>query len=148
MITGGLMSSNDETWSTPQWLFDELDREFNFTIDVCASDSNAKCGRYYTEQDDCLSQSWKGEICFMNPPYGRKIGDFMRKAYKESLNGSTVVCLAPARTDTKWWWDTAMNVYPDGVRFIKGRLKFGNGKGSAPFPSAIIVFDGRQYETS
>jgi hypothetical protein len=76
----------------------------------------------------------------MNPPYGREIGNWMKKAYEESLQGATVVCLVPSRTDTQWWWNTAMNVWPNGIRFIKGRLKFGNSKQSAPFPSAIVIF--------
>lgn len=140
MITEGMMSSKTPEWSTPQDLFDKLNNEFNFTLDVCATHDNAKCSRYFTKDDDGLGKSWAGEVCWMNPPYGREIGNWMKKAYEESLQGATVVCLVPSRTDTQWWWNTAMNVWPNGIRFIKGRLKFGNSKQSAPFPSAIVIF--------
>lgn len=140
MITTGLMSSETCEWATPQHFFDDLNKEFNFTIDVCATPDNAKCDRYFTREHDGLSQSWAGEVCWMNPPYGREIGDWMRKAHEESQSGATVVCLVPARTDTQWWWDTAMQVWPHGVRLVKGRLKFNDGKQGAPFPSAVVVF--------
>lgn len=140
MIATGLMSSETCEWATPQQFFDDLNKEFNFTIDVCATPENAKCDRYFTREHDGLSQSWAGEVCWMNPPYGREIGDWMRKAHEESKNGATVVCLVPARTDTTWWWDTAMHVWPHGVRLVKGRLKFNDGKREAPFPSAVVVF--------
>ena len=110
---------------------------FNFETDVCATHENAKCANYYTEETNGLSQNWKG-ICWMNPPYGRTIGKWMKKAYESSLSGSTVVCLVPARTDTKWWHDYAMK---GDIEFIKGRLKFGGSKNSAPFPSAVVVFN-------
>ena len=136
----GLRTSNTPEWATPQDFFDELDEEFGFTLDVCATPENAKCERYFTEADDGLAQDWSGEVCWMNPPYGRVIGGWMRKAYEESQKGATVVCLVPARTDTAWWWDTAMKVWPHGIRLVRGRLKFGDGQGSAPFPSAVVVF--------
>ncbi len=132
----GLFSSNSGDWETPQGLFDELNKEFCFDIDVCADDSNAKCYTYYTEKDDGLNMKWEG-VCWMNPPYGRAIGKWMKKAYESFLEGVTVVCLVPSRTDTRWWHDYCMK---GEVRFIKGRLKFGNSKNSAPFPSAIVIF--------
>lgn len=133
-INSILYSSESEVWETPQDLFNMLDDEFHFDIDVCATPENAKCSTFFSPLDDGLSQDWKG-VCWMNPPYGKKIGAWMKKAMEAK---TTVVCLVPSRTDTKWWHDYAMKA--DEIRFIKGRLKFGNSKNSAPFPSAIIVF--------
>lgn len=131
-------SSKINTWSTPQWFFDKLDEEFNFTLDVCALPENAKCKNYFSPGADALERSWDG-ICWMNPPYGKEIGKWVQKAYKSSLAGATVVCLLPARTDTIWWHTWCIGAE---VRFIKGRLKFGDSKNNAPFPSAIVIFRG------
>ena len=137
--------SKSNEWSTPQDFFDRLNEEFKFTLDPCCTHTNAKCAKHYTATDDGLSKDWSGEIVFMNPPYGREIGKWMRKAQKESarFRGAVVVALVPARTDTKWWHETVMlggsNLFYE-VRFIKGRLKFQGHKNSAPFPSAIVVF--------
>ena len=128
-------SSNTDLWSTPQEFFDELNREFNFSLDVCATPDNAKCEKYFTKEDDGLAQEWHGTV-FMNPPYGREIYAWMEKASQSAKAGATVVCLVPARTDTKWWHEFAM---PHEIRFIRGRLKFGDSKNSAPFPSAVVV---------
>lgn len=136
-ISPALYSSTKMDWETPQDLFDRLNTEFRFTIDVAASPENAKCARFYTEKDNGLERSWKNEICWMNPPYGFEIGLWMAKAYLESRDGATVVCLVPSRTDTAWWHNYAMK---GEIRFLKGRLKFGGSNNSAPFPSAIIVF--------
>jgi len=141
-VNSGMMSSATEEWGTPQHFFDSLNEEFGFTLDVCATDGNAKCGRYFTKEDDGLLQDWEG-ACWMNPPYGRAIGHWMRKAYESSVNGATVVCLVPARTDTAWWHDYAMK---GDIRFLRGRLKFvgvDGVKSSAPFPSAVVVFDAK-----
>lgn len=134
-------SSKTNEWSTPQSFFDELDKEFNFTLDPCATHDNAKCKKYYTIEDDGLLQDWSKDIVFMNPPYGREIKHWVQKAYEESLKGATVVCLIPARTDTSYWHEYIFGK-ADDIRFIKGRLKFGDGKNSAPFPSAVIVYKG------
>ena len=143
MFNADLMfSSKTDMWATPQDVFDKLNEEFNFNTDVCASSTNAKCSHYYTEQDNGLLQDWKG-TCFMNPPYGRTIGEWVSKAYKESTKGATVVCLLPSRTDTRWWHDNIIDNDAE-VRFIKGRLKFGGHNNSAPFPSAIVIFRGVQ----
>lgn len=138
-------SSARSDWSTPQAFYDALDDEFHFTLDVCATDDNAKHQRYFTEDDDGLSQPWViGDqmkvpaCCWMNPPYGREIGAWMKKAYDESLKGATVVCLVPSRTDTKWWHDYCMKAKE--IRYIRGRLKFDGHVNSAPFPSAVVVF--------
>jgi len=129
-------SSATDMWSTPQKFFDQLNAEFGFTLDVCSTHENAKCERHFTEVEDGLSQVWDG-VCWMNPPYGRTIGKWMRKAYESSLTGSTVVCLVPARTDTAWWHDYAIK---GEVRFLRGRLKFGGSANSAPFPNAVVIF--------
>lgn len=138
------MSQTDE-WPTPQSFFDAQHARWNFTLDVCATPENAKCPRYYTRADDGLKQSWTGERCWMNPPYGRVIGDWMRKAYEESQRGALVVCLVPARTDTAWWHDYAAK---GEVTFIRGRLKFGDGKNSAPFPSALVVLKAHNKDSA
>lgn len=129
-------SSADDTWSTPQALFDVLDAEFHFTLDVCATAQSAKCTRYYTPADDAFSQPWDG-VCWMNPPYGRVIGDWMGRAQSVATACcAVVVCLVPARTDTRWWWDCVRGWE---VRLLRGRLKFGGQMNSAPFPSAVVV---------
>ena len=133
-----MFTSNTDLWATPQSFFDKYDSLYNFNLDVCALPNNAKCKNYFTPEVDGLSQEWKG-ICWMNPPYGREISKWVKKAYESSLEGATVVCLLPARTDTKWWHDYCIK---GKIEFIKGRLKFGNSNNSAPFPSAVVVFGG------
>lgn len=138
MINKGLFTSNTPEWETPQDLFDELNKEFNFVVDVCATKENAKCKRYFTKEDDGLIKNW-GEYHgykWMNPPYGREIGKWVEKA----AYSTHVVCLLPARTDTKWFWDYIYKQQGVEIRFIKGRLKFGDSKNSAPFPSMIVIF--------
>lgn len=128
-------------WATPVNLFNELNQEFCFTLDPCATPENAKCARFYTAADNGLSKSWANEVVFMNPPYGRVIGDWVRKAYQEaSENGAVVVCLIPSRTDTKYWHKYCMKA--NEIRFLEGRVSFGAGVGPAPFPSCIVVFGG------
>lgn len=129
--------SKTREWSTPSWLFEALNAEFGFTLDPCASSTNAKCSRYFTVKEDGLAQEWGQSIVFMNPPYGSAISAWMRKAYESSQGGATVVCLVPARTDTKWWHRYAMK---GEIRLLRGRIKFGEGRASAPFPSALVVF--------
>ena len=133
-------SSASDEWETPQEFFDAQNAAFNFTLDVCATSENAKCKRFFTKADDGLLKSWAGERCWMNPPYGRSIVHWMKKAYQESLNDALVVCLVPARTDTAWWHSYAIK---GTVTFIRGRLKFSGGKNSAPFPSALVVFESK-----
>lgn len=137
MLKNVHFSSKTDLWGTPQDLFDKLNAIHNFTLDVCATPENAKCARFFTPEDDGLKQDWKDNICWMNPPYGRKIGKWVEKAYESSLQGATVVCLLPSRTDTKWWHEYCMQ---GKIEFIRGRLKFGESKNSAPFPSAIVIF--------
>ena len=134
-------SSASEEWATPDDLFCELNAIFHFDLDACASSSNAKCPRYFSKSDDALTRRWHGTV-WLNPPYGRKIGAFMRKALEESIEGATVVCLVPSRTDTTWWHSYAKH---GQVIFLRGRLKFGGSKSSAPFPSAIVIFWGGRF---
>lgn len=135
-------SNKTVMWETPQDFFDQYNAEFGFTLDVCATAENTKCAMFFSPQEDGLKQLWIG-VCWMNPPYGRTIGAWMRKAYESSLSGATVVCLVPARTDTKWWHDFAMK---GEIRFIKGRLKFSGNKRNAPFPNAVVIFKPTQGE--
>lgn len=131
-------SSATDDWATPQHLFDDWNSVYKFDVDVCASPTNAKVAKYFTKEQDGLAQDWGNQRCWMNPPYGREIGKWMKKAYESSKQGATVVCLVPARTDTAWWHDYAAK---GTVHFLRGRLKFGNAKNSAPFPSAVVVFN-------
>lgn len=134
-----LFSSKSMEWATPRDFFRKLDKQFGFTLDPCARSHNAVCPKYFTPDDDGLEQDWSGNTVFVNPPYGRGIGRWVQKAYEEGCkDGTTVVMLIPARTDTRYWHDYAMKA--DEVRLIKGRLKFGGGSNSAPFPSAVVVF--------
>lgn len=137
-------SSDTDEWPTPRAFFDALHAEFGFELDVCATPENAKCPRYFTRGDDGLARDWRGR-CWMNPPYGRGIGAWVRKAYEASLSGALVVCLVPARTDTAWWHDYCAK---GEVRFVRGRLKFGDAKHSAPFPSAVVIFRPRATEAA
>lgn len=135
-----MFSSARQDWATPQDLFDELNEEFHFNLDPCASAENHKCERYFTEEDNGLLQEWGGSSVFCNPPYGRKsTGDWIEKCYNESRKpGTVVVMLIPARTDTKAFHKYIYNKAE--VRFIKGRLKFGGSKDAAPFPSMLVIF--------
>ena len=136
-----LFSSKASDWETPQDFFDKLNWRFvPFTLDPCATKETAKCSKYYTENDDGLSKSWKGHKVFINPPYGRQIHKWIEKAYMESMDDHTdVVMLIPARTDTKYWHDYIMKAQE--IYFVRGRLKFGESVNSAPFPSAVVVFE-------
>ena len=136
-MTSVHFSSKTEMWETPQDFFDRYNDVFGFDIDVCAIQENAKCAAFFSPETDGLNQDWKNHTCWMNPPYGREIKKWMRKAYESSLCGATVVCLVPARTDTFWWHEYAMK---GEIKFIRGRLRFGGSKDNAPFPSAVVVF--------
>lgn len=133
-----MFSSKSAEWETPQALFDELNDEFHFTLDVCATPENAKCDRYYTKEQDGLSQPWYGRY-WCNPPYGRGIGKWIEKAHYSTYNGTTTAMLLPARTDTKWFHNYIVAPRHE-IRFVRGRLKFGGAKNSAPFPSMVVVF--------
>ncbi len=138
-------SSKTDEWETPQSTFDALNQEFHFVLDVCASQENAKCPRYFTREQDGLKQPWCG-ACWMNPPYGREIGKWIAKAANTARSGlGTVVCLLPARTDTRWWHEYCAKAE---LRFLRGRLKFGGSKCGAPFPSVIAIFRARENQGS
>lgn len=146
-----------DEWSTPEMFFAKLDAEFDFQLDAAATDANAKCGLWLgpghlaTNWRDGLAVNWAallgGTACavWLNPPYSR-CREFIAKAAQEARRGATVVCLVPSRTDTRWWhehvYDASRDAFRPGVevRFVKGRLKFGNSTNSAPFPSVVIVF--------
>lgn len=145
MNTKIMFSSKTDLWETPQDLFDELNEEFHFNLDVCALPENAKCNKFYTPDDDGLIKPWTG-VCWCNPPYGREIGKWIRRAWISSAVGNTVVMLLPARTDTKWFHEYIYNKNRVEVRFLRGRLKFGNAKNSAPFPSMIVIFRSNKNE--
>ena len=142
-------SSVDDTWTTPRKFFDEINNEFFFSLDAAALKASTLVPNNWFGPDhddpnrrDALVKDW-GEASYrgavwLNPPYGRSIKDWVAKANSEAKKGITVVCLVPARTDTNWWWDSCAH---HEIRFIKGRLKFGDGKNSAPFPSALVVMN-------
>jgi len=141
-----MFSSKSPEWETPQSLFDRLDERWNFTLDPCCTEETAKCKTYFTEADDGLAQDWQGHRVFMNPPYGRGMHVWLEKAYKEGLKKDTmVVCLVPSRTDTRWFHDYCMKA--QSIKFVKGRLKFGKATAGAPFPSMIVIFNGREPAT-
>lgn len=139
-----LLSSNNMCWGTPKGFFELLNNEFNFVLDPAANENNAKCNLYYTKEDDGLEKTWdRGGAVFCNPPYGREIGKWVKKAYNESLKCKhPIVLLIPARTDTTYFHDY---IYGKAeIRFIRGRLRFtddnGNQAAPAPFPSMLVIY--------
>ena len=135
MNTELFFSSKTDQWETPQEFFNQLDREFHFTLDPCADETNHKCERYFTKEHDGLQQDWSGEVVFCNPPYGRKVGKWVEKCFNEVYAGS---CKLFSNTDTKWFHDWIY--HKAEVRFIKGRLKLGGGRVNSPKPSMVVVF--------
>ena len=134
-----MFSSKTDLWSTPWNFFDKLNDEFHFTLDPCSTHENAKCYKHFTIEEDGLLQDWGNEVVFCNPPYGRQIKDWVKKAYEESQkDNTTVVMLIPARTDTIYFHEYIY--HKAEIRFIKGRLKFGEAKNAAPFPSMVVIF--------
>lgn len=135
-----VFSHKSDEWTTPQDLFDSLNNEFKFTLDPCATDDNHKCDKYFTIKNNGLLQEWENEVVFCNPPYS-KIRQWVFKAFWENFYFDTkIVMLIPARTDTIWFHEYIYNNPNVEIRFIKGRLKFGDSKNSAPFPSMIVIF--------
>lgn len=147
MNTQVMFSSQEEKWQTPQHIFDELNQEFNFTLDPCAQHDSAKCKKYYTPVEDGLKQSWSGETVFVNPPYGRELKKWVKKCHDEAIHGdATVVMLIPSRTDTTYFHDYIYNVAE--IRFLRGRIKFINPYtkkpgDAAPFGSMVVIFKKR-----
>lgn len=140
MNTSAMFSSKTCDWATPQDFFDKLNAEFRFTLDPCADDSNHKCDKYFTKEQDGLLQDWGGEVVFCNPPYGREIPLWVKKCFEQVYCGNCpcAVMLIPARTDTRWFHEYIY--HKAEVRFVRGRLKFGDSQNSAPFPSMVVVF--------
>jgi phage N-6-adenine-methyltransferase len=138
MIAPALFKSVNADWETPRALFAKLDREFAFTLDVCATRTNHKCAAYFTPEQDGLRHRWTG-TCWMNPPYGRTIALWVAKAHRDSTHGATIVSLLPARTDTSWWHEDVMRARE--IRLLRGRIRFVGAASPAPFPSAVVVFD-------
>lgn len=144
-VSKTLFSSKSTEWETPQEFFAQLDAEFHFCLDACATRKNAKCKTFIDK--DSLNVDWAicsyfgSQTIWVNPPYGRQIGLWVQKALDTSQKGRTVVCLLPARTDTAWWHESVIGGNAE-VRFVKGRLKFSGAKNSAPFPSAVVIFRG------
>lgn len=138
-MTPGLTSTGNIVAETPKYIFDKISSIFNFSLDVCALPENAKCENYYTPKDDGLSKPWRGGV-WCNPPYGREISSWVKKAYEESQKeyNSFVLMLLPARTDTKWWWEWVQGKAT--LFFIKGRVKFGDHNVGAPFPSVLALY--------
>lgn len=136
-----LFSHKSDSWSTPQWLFDKLNLQHNFTLDPASDGTNNKCSKHYTEQQNGLAQDWSGETVFINPPYSQTY-DWVKKAHSEAAGGNTtIVMLLPARVDSRWFHDFCLDpLVVKSITFIRGRLKFGNSKNSAPFPSMIVEF--------
>ena len=137
-----LFESGRDDWETPQNLFDDLDSEFGFTLDPCATAKTAKCGKYFTPSEDGLRQDWTGEVVFCNPPYGRGQDAWVRKCCEHGSNGGVAVMLLPARTDTARFHDLIIGKAE--IRFLRGRLKFVKACNSAPFPSMIVIFRGKE----
>lgn len=139
-----MVSSKSNEWSTPQDFYNKLNEEFGFQLDVASTIENAKCPMFYTVEDDGLSKDWLA-VNWMNPPYGGHTGKWLHKAYEESLKGKTTVCLIVSSTDRSYWHEL---IFPHAkqIRFIRGRLKFGTSKSSAPFASAVVIFSPKAYE--
>lgn len=137
-LNKGMMTSNSDEWTTPRWLFDRLHERFQFTVDVAATPENALRPKFF-EDPWGLEYSWAGERCFCNPPYSR-IATWAEKFTQEAERASLIVALIPARVDTRWWQDHIAKA--DHVYFIRGRLRFGESKNSAPFPSALAFWFG------
>jgi phage N-6-adenine-methyltransferase len=145
-----LFSSDNTLWETPPEIFNPLNEKYQFTLDVCAEDSTAKCNSYLTERENGLIVPWGANNCWMNPPYGRGlIEPWIEKAFKESLLDAFVCALLPARTSNAWFHDYVYG-YADIV-FIKGRIRFlenGKRKSSAPFPSMFVYWGRNNFRIS
>lgn len=124
-------------YETPDNIWHPLDKEFGFTLDVAATPGNAKCKKYYTAADDGLKQDWSG-VCWMNPPYGRVMKTWVRKAHSEWKRGVTVVALIPARTNTGWWHDCVQDIAT--VRFIRGEVAFKGFERGLWMPMCVVIW--------
>jgi len=136
-------SLDSTVWGTPKEIFDPLNEEFNFTLDVCAISENSKCIRFFTPIEDGLNQSWDGEVCWCNPPYGRTVKDWCKKAFEQSKKGTTTVLLIPCKTNTHWWHDLVIPFAE--IRFLRGRVKFllpdgEQSREALPWPLAFVIY--------
>ncbi len=138
MLNQSLYSSQKTDWETPQALYDVLDEEFRFALDVCATSDNAKCKKYISPEKDGLRENWGNGPVWMNPPYGREIREWVKKAYEEGQRGCDCVCLLPVRSDTRWWHEYVMRAKE--IRLLSRRLSFCGSSNKAPFSAAIVVF--------
>lgn len=138
MDNNGMFTSNRDDWETPDYFFQYWNMQYDFDLDACANDHNHKCQNFFSTEQDALQQKWFGNV-WMNPPYGRAIKAFIKKAYESVKNGDCkcVVCLVPVRTDTQWWWEY---VVKGEIHFIRKRIRFVGGDQLAPFPSAVVIF--------
>ena len=135
-LNKAVFSSISVEWRTPQWIFDYYNDMYYFDIDLCATYANRMCDQYFSIEDDALTKTWRGK-CWLNPPYGRSISKWVKKAYESSKKGALIVCLLPARTDTIWFHEYCIK---GEIDFIKGRLRFNNSDSNAPFPSCVVTF--------
>lgn len=140
-----MVSSKSNEWATPQDLFDKLNEEFHFTLDAASTDENSKCEKHFTKKDNGLHQDWSKDVVFLNPPYGGHTGKWMRKSLDESRKGAIVVCLIVASTDRSYWHDFIFP-YASQIRFLRGRITVGEAKTTAPFASAIVIFNKQEKE--
>lgn len=140
----GMFTSISYEWETSKYLFNALNKKYNFTLDLCANENNKLCKKYFTIGNSCLNKKIKNEIIFCNSPYERKIKEFIKKCYDLKKYNKIIVMLLPARTDTIWFHDY---IYiKSEILFLKGRLKFSNSKNSAPFPIMIVIYRKDNYE--
>lgn len=132
-----------DKWETPTKIFEQISKQYNFTLDPCCEKHTAKCPKFYTEQENGLLQNWNGETVFVNPPYSRgNIDLWMKKCYEESLKGITIVALIPVSTSAKWWHKYVWN--KADIQFFKGRIRFVGAPFTAPFSSCLAIWNGRQ----
>lgn len=142
MIDKALFSSKSDEWSTPQDFYDKLNEKYNFVYDLAATEENTKCPDFSSIESESLENSWHmiNGWCWLNPPYS-KCKEFVKKSYEEMELGAKIVMLIPSRTDTKWFHEYIYEKEGVKIEFIKGRLKFGTSKNSAPFPSMLVIFN-------
>ena len=145
VLQQAMISSKSNEWETPFDFFNELNNEFEFTLDPCCRTDTTKCKKFYTIVDNGLNQDWSKDIVFMNPPYGGYTGEWIKKAYEESKKGAIVVCLIVSSTDRSYWHEWIFP-FASQIRFVRGRIKFGNSKSTAPFASAIVIFSKQIYD--
>ena len=138
--------SGKTDWATPKKLFEYFDDTYHFDLDPCSTHENALCKKHFTIEEDGLKQDWGGSKVFMNPPYSRETSKWIEKAYQESLKGAVVVCLIPCRPDASYWHKWIFP-YASQIYFIQGRLHYSDSKETAPFPSAIVIFDKGVYDS-